>query len=295
MTTRRQFIYQSAILTAATIVDTSELCKKQKKIGIQLYTVRDEVAKNLDDAVANVATAGYTQLELYGYNPAERNYFGRTAEAFAALLKKNNLTAPSGHYLLADMLYEQSYNWDSWKYALEAAKKLEHQYIIIPWLDDKHRDADSYKRVAERLNKGGELSKAMGITTGYHNHAFEFEKLSETETCFDYLLKNTDPALVCFEMDIYWVNYAKQNAVNLFKKHPGRFPLWHVKDMESGTTDKPLGQSCEVGSGTINFKEIFAKKKLAGLKIPFVEQEAYRKPVYDCIKISAEYMKKNLL
>jgi sugar phosphate isomerase/epimerase len=295
MTTRRQFIYQSAVLAAAAVIDTNEHHKKQKKASIQLYTVREEVAKNLENAVAKVAEAGYGQLELYGYNPAERNYFGRTSEAFAQLLKKNNLTAPSGHYLLADMLYEESYNWDSWKYALEAAKKMGHQYVIIPWLDEKHRDPASYKRVAERLNKGGELSKAMGITTGYHNHQFEFDKINDNETGFDYLLKNTDPSLVCFEMDIYWVYYAKQNAIDLFKKYPKRFPLWHVKDMEAPTAEKSLGQSCEVGSGIINFKEVFAHKKLAGLKIPFVEQEAYRKPVFDCIKTSADYMKKNFL
>jgi sugar phosphate isomerase/epimerase len=295
MTTRRQFIYQSAVLAAASVIDKNELFKKQKGAGIQLYTVRDEVAKNLDNAVAQVAAAGYTQVEMYGYNPKDRKFFGRPVKEIAALLKKNKLKTPSGHYLLADMLYDENYNWDSWKYTLEDAKTLGHQYVVIPWLDPAHRTADIFKRLAERLNKGGEISKAAGLITGYHNHDFEFAKIMGEETPWEYLLKNTDPSLVKFEMDIYWVYYAKSTALEWFKKYPGRFPLWHVKDMEAGTAEKPMGQSCEVGNGIINFREAFDNKALAGLKCPFVEQEAYRKPVFECIKTSADYMKKNFL
>lgn len=295
MTTRRQFIYQSALLAAATTIDKTELYKKQKALGIQLYTVRDEVAKNLDNTIAQVAAAGYTHVELYGYNPKDRKFFGRSVKEMSDLLKKNKLQTPSGHYLLTDMLYDETYNWDSWKYVIEDSKTLGHQYVVIPWLDPSHRNAETFKRVAERLNKGGELSKTAGLTTAYHNHDFEFAKIMGEETAWEYLLKNTDPKLVQFEMDIYWVYFAKSNPLDWFKKYPGRFPLWHVKDMEAGTTEKPIGQSCEVGKGIINFKEAFDNKKLSGLKCAFVEQEAYRSPVFECIKTSADYMKKNFL
>jgi sugar phosphate isomerase/epimerase len=295
MPSRRQFIYQSALLTAATTIDPSGVFKKKKELGIQFYTVRNEVSKNLDNAVAQVAAAGYTQVELFGYNQKDRTYFGRTIKEIVELFKKNKLKTPSGHYLLTDMLYDESYNWDSWKYAVEDARTLGHQYIVIPWLDDKHRTADNFKRVAERLNKGGEISKSAGITTAYHNHNFEFDKIMGGETAWEYLLKNTEEALVKFEMDIYWVYYAKSTPLEWFKKYPGRFPLWHVKDMEAGNTETPIGQSCEVGNGIINFKEAFDNKKLAGLKCPFVEQEAYRKPVFECIKTSADYLKKNFI
>ena len=293
MPTRRTFIQQSAVLATSLMVDTSGLFKMHKDLGLQLYTIRDEISKtkDLSETIGHVAAAGYTQLELYGYN--QRKYFGHSVKDFSEMLKKHHLKTPSGHYGLPDMLFSADYNWDSWKYLLEDAKILGHKYVVIPYLDDKHRTADDFKRIAERLNKGGELSKAAGIITGYHNHNFEFET-ADGMTHYEYLLKNTDPALVKFEMDIYWVKYADQNPLDWFKKYPGRFAMWHINDMEKGD-GKTKGQTCEAGEGIINWKEIFAQQKLAGLDYTFVEQEQYRKPVFDCIKISADYMKKNLL
>ena len=297
MLTRKKFIQQSAVLAAVLMTDKSGLYKMHKDLGLQLYTVRDEIAKakslaDLDAILAKLSATGYTQIELYGYY--NRKYFGHTVKEMSDLLTKNHLKTPSGHYGLSDMLFAPEYNWDSWKYLLEDAKILGHKYVVIPYLDDKHRTADDFKRVAERLNKGGELSKAAGLITGYHNHNFEFE-MNDGITHYEYLLKNTDPLLVKFEMDIYWVKYAEQNPVDWFKKYPGRFPLWHIKDMEAKTEGKPRGQTCEAGNGIINWKEIFAEQKTAGLDYAFVEQEQYTRPVFDCIKISADYMKKNFL
>lgn len=291
MVTRRKFIQQSSVLAAALMINKTELLKMHKDIGLQLYTVRNEI-KDLKNTLQQVAAAGYTNIEMYGYN--KRLFFGNTVKQMADLLKENNLTTVSGHYGLADMLYEKEYNWDSWKYLLEDAKILGQKYVTIPHLDDKHRTADDFKRIAERLNKGGELSKAAGLTTAYHNHNFEFEKAGDT-TKYEILLNNTDPKLVKFEMDLYWVIYADQNPVDWFKKYPGRFPMWHIKDMEAATTGTPKGQTCEVGKGIIDWKAIFAAQKIAGLDYAFVEQEQYRRPVFECIKTSADYMKKNLL
>jgi sugar phosphate isomerase/epimerase len=297
MLTRRKFIQQSSILAASLMVSSSDLFKMHKELGLQLYTVRNEIAKakdlnGLDQILAKVAAAGFKQIELYGY--FNRQYFGHSVKEMSALLKKNNLKTPSGHYGLNDMLLGAEYNWESWKYLLEDANILGHKYVVIPWLDDKHRTADDFKRVAERLNKGGELSKAAGLITGYHNHNFEFE-MSDGMSHYDYLLKNTDAALVKFEMDLYWVKYAEQNPADWFQKYPGRFPLWHIKDMEAKTEGQPKGQTCEVGKGIIDWAAIFAHQKTAGLDYTFVEQEQYTRPVFDGIKISADYMKKNLL
>jgi sugar phosphate isomerase/epimerase len=295
MLTRKKFLQQSSLLAASLMIDKSELFKMHKDLGLQLYTIRDEISKtkDLSETIGHVAAAGYKQVELYGYN-TERKFFGHSVKEFSDILKKNHLKTPSGHYGLADMLHGANYNWDSWKYLLEDAKTLGHKYVVIPYLDDKHRTADDFKRVAERLNKGGELSKDAGLITGYHNHNFEFETADGT-THYEYLLKNTDPALVKFEMDMYWVKYAEQDPVEWFKKYPGRFPMWHIKDMEAKTEGKPKGQTCEVGNGIIDWSAIFAQKKLAGLDYTFVEQEQYTRPVFECIKISADYMKKNLL
>jgi sugar phosphate isomerase/epimerase len=297
MLTRKKFIQQSSVLAAILMTDKSGLFKMHKDLGLQLYTVRDEISKTkdlteLNAVLAKLAAAGYKQIELYGYY--NRKFFGHSVQEMADLLKKNNLKTPSGHYGLSDMLYATEYNWDTWKNLLEDAHILGNKYVAIPYLDDKHRTAEDYKRVAERLNKGGELSKAAGLATVYHNHNFEFE-MNDGITYYEYLLKNTDPSLVKFEMDLYWVKYAEQNPVDWFKKYPGRFPLWHIKDMEAKTAGKPKGQTCEVGKGIINWKEIFAAQKTAGLDYAFVEQEQYTRPVFDGIKISADYMKKNLL
>ena len=291
MVTRREFLQQSSIIAAALMVNKSDLFKMHTDLGLQLYTVRDEV-KNLENALKQVAAAGYTNIEMFGYN--NRQFFGKTVKQMSDLLKQNNLQTVSGHYGLADMLHAKDYNWDSWKYLLEDAKILGQKYVTIPYLDDKHRTADDFKRVAERLNKGGELSRAAGLTTAYHNHDFEFVKEGDS-TKYEILLNNTDPKLVKFEMDLYWVVSAGQNPIDWFKKYPGRFPMWHIKDKEAPTVEAPHGQTCPVGEGIINWKEIFAEKKLAGLEYAFVEQEQYRKPVFECIKISADYMKKNLL
>ena len=134
----------------------------------------------------------------------------------AALLKQHQLVSTSGHYGLADMLYEKAYNWDSWKYMLEDALIMGQKYVTIPYLDDQHRTEDDIRRIADRLNKGGELSKAAGLTTAYHNHDFEFNKVGDS-TLYELLLSNTDPKLVKFEADLYWMTYANQQPLHWFK------------------------------------------------------------------------------
>lgn len=295
MTTRRKFIQTGSLLTATMMAGNAfgSYFILHKDVGLQLYTVRDEL-KNLDNAIKQVSLAGYNNLELYGYDYKTRLFFGKTVQQFSDLLKQNNLKTASGHYGISDMLYEPVYNWDSWKKLLEDATILGNKYVVIPHLDDSHRTAEDYKRIADRLNKGGEMSKAAGLTTAYHNHNFEFDKLGDT--CgFEILLKGTDPKLVKFEMDLYWVHYAEQNPTEWFAKYPGRFPMWHIKDMAASTPGQPKGQTCEVGKGIIDWKEIFAKKRVAGLEYAFVEQEQYTRPVFESIKISADYMKNNLL
>jgi sugar phosphate isomerase/epimerase len=292
MVTRRKFIQQSSVLAGAMMFNKTDLFKMHKELGIQLYTVRNEI-NNLNETLHQVSAAGYKILEMYGYN--NRKFFGKTVPEMAALLKHNNLKTVSGHYGLADMMYQKEYNWDSWKYLLEDATILGQKYVALPWVEPKYRTADNFKLIAERLNKGGELSKAAGITTAYHNHDFEFAKMDDGTTYYELLLNNTDPKLVKFEMDIYWVFYADQNPADWFKKYPGRFPLWHIKDMEAATTAAPKGQTCEVGKGIIDWKTLFTSKELAGLDYAFVEQEQYRAPVFECIKISADYMKGYLL
>lgn len=288
MTSRRDFIKQSSLLSAGLLINKSDFYKK-KNIGLQLYTVRSEVSKEkLPGTLATIAGAGYNQLELYGYN--NRSFFGHSVSEMAGLLKQNGLKSPSGHYGLNDMLYGENYNWDSWKKLIEDADMLGHKYIVVPYLDAQHRSTDDFKRIAERLNIGGELSRKAGMCAGYHNHDFEFKEENGT-TGWEILLKETDPKYVAIEMDIYWVRHAGHDPMAWFEKYPDRFPMWHVKDM--ATTPKKM--STIVGTGVIDFKEIYKHKKQSGLEYLYVEQEEYTKPVFECIKESYDYVANNIV
>ncbi len=143
---------------------------------------------------------------------------------------------------------------------------------------------------AQRLNEAGELTKKAGIQMAYHNHDFEFKDFGG-QTGYDILLKETDPKLVKMEMDIYWIVRGGTDPVTLFKKHPGRFALWHVKDMDKANPKL----NTEIGTGSINFRKIFANAKLAGLDYAFVEQENFKIDPYQSIAQSAVYLKQALL
>jgi sugar phosphate isomerase/epimerase len=175
---------------------------------------------------------------------------------------------------------------------IDAALTVGHKYIVIPHLDESIRKSlDDYKLVAERVNKAALLCKKNNIKLAYHNHDFEFTKL-EGNTCgYDILLNECDKDLVDLEMDLFWVVTAGFDPIELFKKHPGRFKMWHVKDMDKSDPKKQT----EVGSGSINFKQIFANAKLSGLEYFFVEQENLPVPGDEKIKKSIQYLKKNIL
>jgi len=294
MNTRRTFIKQSGVLTAGLMMKPSELLKKQKTVGLQLYSVRDVIEKDPKGVIEKVAAAGYNEVEMYGLS-ADNKFYGLTVKELAQLLKDNNLKSPSGHYAPEKLLYDNG-NGDDVKNFCEVGHTLGHSHIIIPWLKEEGRKTiDQYKTLAEKINKAGEICKAAGLQLAYHNHDFEFATLTDGITAYEYMLKNTDPKLVKFEMDLYWMEHGGQDPLQWFEKYPGRFPMWHIKDMEASDAGKPKGQTCEVGKGVIDWKKIFEEKKKAGLVYAFVEQEQYRHPVFECIKTSADYIKTNLI
>ena len=290
MNTRRNFIKQSGLLTAGLMMNPSELLKKQKTVGLQLYSLREEIVKNPQGVIQKVAAAGYSNVEMYGLS-AGNKFYGLPVKEFAQLLKDNNLKSSSGHYAPVNFLFENG-NGDDVKNFCEVGNTLGNKYIIIPWLsEEKRKTIDQYKALAERINKAAQICKAAGLQMAYHNHDFEFADING-EHGYDILLNNTDTDLVKFEMDIYWVVRAGYNPVELFKKHPGRFHLWHVKDMLKADKTK----NTEVGNGTVDFKTIFASAKLAGVKYYIVEQEnTYMPDIFTSIKTSYNYTKNTLL
>ena len=290
---RRSFLKTSAAATAGISLAGLPLisCANRsladtKKYGLQLYTVRNDVAKNLASTLDYVAKAGYSQIELYGFDG--NTFFGKSPKEFKAMFDALKLTSPSGHYNFGPVLTAN--NLDFWKKVIEAGKVMGNEYLIVPWLDANQRGADTLPKLVDLVNKAAELTKAAGMKLAYHNHDFEFKKLDNGKSFLQVLLEGTDPSLVDFELDIYWSSFMNENAVEWFKKYPGRFTQWHVKD--STVNAKGQKESTQVGDGTIDFTTIFEHKKTAGLRYAYVEQEAYTMPEEECIKKSISYMKK---
>ena len=294
MTSRREFLKNSALASAAFFVKPSAHKYNHSYIGVQLYTVRDAMQKDPAGTLAKVAQIGYNSVEAATYTGTQQ-FYGMDAKAFAALLKQNGLIIPSAHFRLgeekqngADVKGTILHEWDK---AVDDAAAVGIKYMVCAYLSAEERgDIDHYKKLAEQFNKAAETCKKAGIQFCYHNHDFEFEDKGG-QLPYDILLNNTDKNLVKMELDLYWVTRAGHDPVALFEKHPGRFPLWHVKDMDN--TDKHA--FTEVGNGTIDFKKIFKSAKTSGMQYFFVEQDICPGSPFDSITKSYNYIKSNLV
>ncbi len=267
MSTRRSFLQHSALLSAGFLIQPSCAWGSKRKVGLQLYTLREIINQDVKLVIKQVADAGYDEVEMYGLT-ADYKFFGLTVEQFAHLLKTHNLSSPGGHYTPEEFLFKNG-NGDDVKKLCDVGHTLGNHFIIIPWLREENRkNIEQYKILAERLNKAGEIVKKSGLQLAYHNHDFEFEDMNG-EYGYEILLNNTDKDLLKMELDLYWVVRGGYDPVALFKQQPGRFQLWHVKDMSK--SDR--GQNTEIGNGSINFKNIFDHASLSGVKHFMIEQE----------------------
>jgi sugar phosphate isomerase/epimerase len=290
MTQRRDFLKQVTSLAAISLASPQLLLAAPAplKVGLQLYTLRDYIGQDVKGVLAKVAKAGYQEVETYGYSP-EKHFWGLTPIAFKAALAANGLRTSSGHYDLGSYLRDG--RPAALQACIESARACGQTYIIVPYLDEKLRTSIAdFQALAARLNQAGALCQAAGLKLGYHNHDFEFKPLGGT-TLYDVLLKGTDPALVVFELDIYWVVRAGLDPLQLLQAHPRRFPLWHVKDMDKARPDL----NTEVGAGSIDFRKLFQQAQAAGLQHLFMEQENFAIDAYQSVTQSAAYIKKNLL
>lgn len=290
MLTRRNFILSGSVAAAAALLIPSFAFAADKKVvGLQLYSLRDELPKDVKGTIEKVAKAGFKEVETYGFSIKDQ-FWGLTPTAFKALLNANGLKAVSGHYSLGSYLNDG--NTSELKAAIAAAKILGSEYVTIPWLDEGIRkNAADYKKIAIKINEAGKMCKAAGLRLAYHNHNFEFEKQGDT-TGYEILLNGTDKNLVDFELDLYWVVRSGNSPSKLFKENPGRFNMWHIKDMDKANP----ALNAEVGTGSINFKAIFAEAKLSGMKHFFVEHETNYKPnPMGSVTASCAYIKKELI
>ncbi|AMJ66140.1 sugar phosphate isomerase/epimerase family protein [Hymenobacter sp. PAMC 26628] len=294
MISRRNFLSSAALLSAGVLMSPSVFAYNKRYIGLQLYTVRDAMAKDPAGTLAQLAKIGYNSVEGATYTGTQM-FYGMTPQAFAAVLKQSGLIMPSAHYRLgeeqmngAPVAGTMLHDWDR---AVDDAAAAGVKYMVCAYLSEAERgNLDHYKYVAEQLNKAGERCKKAGIQLCYHNHDFEFAA-QDGKIPFDLLLNGTDKKLVKMELDLYWVNKAGHDPLALFKQHPGRFPLWHVKDMDR----TPQKAFTEVGNGSIDFKKIFAHADEAGLQYFFVEQDTTPGSPFDSVTKSISYIKKNLV
>lgn len=291
MITRRKFLTQTTLAaTGAMLLPDQLLAKPKYKVGLQLFSLREQIiSSNIKSVIAKAAQAGYQELETFGYDPG-KGFFGLSPKEFKATLSANGMTTPSGHYGLDS--YLGTANEEVLKVYIDVAKNCGQQYLTIPYIGaELRKTTDDFKNLAEKMNKAAEICKKSDLKLAYHNHDFEFQPVDGT-MLYDVLLKETDRKLVSFEMDIYWVVRAGQDPVKLIDQHPGRFHMWHIKDMDKNKPEL----NTEVGSGSIDYKKIFAKAKKSGLQHIFMEQENFTNiDAYKSIAQSAAYIKNNLL
>jgi sugar phosphate isomerase/epimerase len=283
MVTRRDFLRKAGIAATATaFLPALDMCTAVKKTGktavketgLILYTVRNEMTKDPDGTLKAVADMGYNWIEAADYSnglfykikPAE---FRKKVEGLGMkfLSSHNGINASNADKMIAD--------------ASEAGLK----YLVLPSLPGQWgKSLDGYKQAADFFNVAGEKCKKAGIRFGFHNHWAEFNKI-DNQIPYDILLKNSDPNLVYFEIDLAWIIKGGQNPVEYFKKYPGRFEVWHIKDLSSSKEDATLGE------GTIDFKPLFAEAKQAGMKYWFIEQDSCKTHTpLESAKISRQFL-----
>lgn len=256
MASRREVLYALGATAAAAALPgwpAARGADRLKKIGVQLYTVRDALKADFDGTLSKISSIGFQEVEFAGY-------MGRTPAQVKTSLKHARLAAPATHLALAALE-------NDWATTIDAARTIGHEYLVVAWIDAERRTSiDDYKRVAETFNRLGRQATSAGFRFGYHNHAFEMTPM-EGQVPYDVLLQNTDPEAVCFEMDLYWTVDGGQDPLAYFARYPGRFPLVHIKDRTAN------GQMVDVGAGTIDWEAIFAHRKQAGMRHEFVEHD----------------------
>ncbi|MFD2833622.1 sugar phosphate isomerase/epimerase [Gramella sp. AN32] len=243
--------------------------------------------KNPEEVLKKLFHLGFKEIELYGY--LNGKFWNLNPKELMKIINRYNLISSSGHYALESML---NGDIDEIHEIIEVSKILNHKYIVVPSIPINLRKShQDYRAIADILNKAGELCNKSNFKLAYHNHAFEFEKLNYLNiTPYEFLLKNTEPDLVSFEIDIYWVINMGICPKELFRKFPGRFKLWHIKDMDKN--DHNL--TTEIGYGKIDFENLLEYKKLSGGETFILEQEHFNIEPYESLKISQNYISKTL-
>jgi sugar phosphate isomerase/epimerase len=256
-------------------------------IGIQLYTVRNDLTANFAATLAKLAAMGYRQVEAGMASDGRLDFKGGTPREFRKMLDDAGLGIPSCHFGVPE-------NDTEWSNNIETAHQLGLQYLLCAAPPKGTTSLDAWKRSAAFFTHLGSLCRGAGLQFAYHNHNGEF-RVYDGVVAYDELLRSSDPELVKLEVDCFWMTFAGKDPVEYFQKYPGSFPLLHIKDLKPGykpTTGEFEGNPfCEVGTGIIKWKRIFEAARQGGVKHYYVEQDRWDRPSLESARMSAAYLK----
>lgn len=279
---KRSFISIFMIMVvSAFICTTFYSCNTtpQKNIGLQLYSIRDSIFKNVPEAIAKIGKMGYKFVEAASYESGK--LYDMEPAAFKTLCQSNGMSVLSSHVSqeLPDSANMAS-NMAWWDACIDAHVAAGAKFLVQPVMGDgAFRSLDTLKRYCDYFNMIGEKCAAKGIRFGYHNHDKEFSTQLDGQTIYDFMLKNTDPKKVMFEMDLYWAVVGKANPVDYFNKYPGRFELWHIKD------------KTEIGApGVVDFPAVWSAAAISGMQYGIVEIEEYNFDEFTSCQKSIEFL-----
>jgi len=295
-TSRRQFIQNSAVLLAGTALLSKTAfaaVKPSEIIGLQLYSVRDDMKKDPLGTLKQVAQMGYKHVEHANY--VDRKFYGYTAKEFRKILDDLGLKMPSGHTVMGKNHWDDAKKdfSDEWKYLVEDAAYMGQKYVISPWMDESMRKTyDDLVRYLDVFNLCGDLCKKSGMKFGYHNHWAEFTEKLNGMKLFDIMMQKLDVNKVVMQLDIGNMYIGGAKALDVIGQYPGKFELIHVKD-EIGNNTPEKFESAILGKGIIPVKEVLdICRKTGGTQVYIIEQEAYQgKAPLDCVNEDLKIMK----
>lgn len=291
---RRNFIEKSVLLGATALIPLPgySLFEKTKyKLGLQLFSINNDMNRDALGTLKAVKPMRYKDFEIYGFDGEKGTFYDHPASTFRKMLDDLEFTASSGHFGFSPFLMQPD---DALKrfvdQCIDGAHALGLQYITWPWLAPEQRTIDSFKLLSKKLNCIGEQITSAGLGFAYHNHDFEFIEQNGV-TGYDIILKETEPALVKLQMDMFWVMHSsKRTPKELIAEQPGRYVMWHIKDMDKVTRDYT-----ELGNGSIDYKKILPDPVASGLEFYYLEQGGnFTTNAMKSAEDSAKYFKEHL-
>ena len=291
---RRNFIANTGALAITSLLPLSAYSAvniSKYKMGLQLFTVHNEMTKEPLATLKAVKAMGYEDFETFGFDDLKGTFYGYKAPEFKRILEDLQVQANSGHYGFSPFLNKSDDDLKRFtEQCIKGAHALKMKYIVWPWIAPEQRTLEHFRLLSKKLNLVGEQVTESGIGFAYHNHGFEFADHGG-QNGFNIILRETDPSLVKLQMDMYWViNSSRYTPKELISKQPGRYVMWHLKDMDKITRDYT-----ELGNGSIDYTKILPDPSKSGLEYYYLEQGGnFSISSMQSAATSAEYFKTNI-